>query len=69
MCKKCASKAGPNCPTCRTSPMFFNKQLENQLEFKNCEYSSCPIKMLEWALILIQKSVNIHHRNVSFVLL
>ena len=25
MCKKCASKAGPNCPTCRTSPMFFNK--------------------------------------------
>jgi hypothetical protein len=28
--------------------MFFNKQLENQLEFKSCEHSSCPVKMLEW---------------------
>jgi hypothetical protein len=28
--------------------MFFNKQLENQLEFKNCEYLSCLVKILEW---------------------
>ena len=46
MCKKCASKAGPNCPTCRTSPMFFNKQLENQLEFKNCQYSAKNYKCI-----------------------
>jgi len=59
MCKKCASKAGPNCPTCRTSPMFFNKQLENQLEFKNCEYSSCPIKMLEW-------DINSHSKECEY---
>src|SRR4051812_34388787 len=52
VCFGCIAKCKRNCPQCRTSKVFHNKQLEKHIkdQMVNCCNEGCPSVLFDWAL-------------------
>ena len=52
VCFGCIIKCNRNCPQCRTSKVFHNKQLEKHIkdQMVNCSNEACPKLLFDWAV-------------------